>query len=154
MPLIRSLALAALGVLGPAFAAQAGCSVEVSPVAFGNIDLMRAMQSPSAGATGGRPTPFDELTGLLQIAGARYSYRHLRLVSGSVNATGSLNVGTAGQLSGRMDAQLISKRGVVGRSGAAVGTYTPTVPFGRGTYARATRLSSAAVSVSSRSRWW
>lgn len=43
MPLIRGVAaLAALGVLGPAFAAQAGCSVEVSPVAFGNIDLMRA----------------------------------------------------------------------------------------------------------------
>jgi spore coat protein U-like protein len=42
MPLIRPIVLAALSVLAPGSAAQAGCSVEVSAVAFGNIDIMRA----------------------------------------------------------------------------------------------------------------
>jgi hypothetical protein len=89
--------------------------VEVSFVAtrgeLTNIDIVRAIQSPAVGAMRGGRSAFEELTGTLQIANGHYIFRRLELRSGPLNAGGTVDVGPADQLSGRIAAEL-SGRGV------------------------------------------
>jgi len=85
-----------------------------------NIDVVRAIQAPSVGAIRGGRTPFDELSGVLQVAGGHYLYRRLQLASGALNANGTIDVAPNGQLNGRLYAELSSRGGVVGRSALAI----------------------------------
>ena len=81
-----------------------------------NVDLVRAIQSPRTGTLRGGKTPFDKLTGTVQSARGQYTYRDVNLVSGPLNASGSVSVTPNGDLSGRVHAELGSKGGVVARS--------------------------------------
>jgi len=71
-----------------------------------NIDIVRAIQSPAAGAMRGGRTAFEELSGTLQASGKRYSYGNLRLASGPLNVAGGVDVGPGDQLAGRIVAEL------------------------------------------------
>jgi hypothetical protein len=83
---------------------------------FDNIDIVRAVQSPSPGGIRGGRTRFDELTGTLQISGNRYSYRQLRMRSGPMNAVGGFEISQDGDLSGRVSAEVGSGSTIFARS--------------------------------------
>jgi uncharacterized protein involved in outer membrane biogenesis len=85
-----------------------------------NIDLLRVIQSTVTSAFRGGRTPFDELNGSLRIAGGHYNYRQLQLVSGPLNATGTIEVAPGGELSGRLNAVVAPRAGVVARSSFVV----------------------------------
>ncbi|MFO0439104.1 MAG: AsmA-like C-terminal region-containing protein, partial [Betaproteobacteria bacterium] len=83
---------------------------------LGNVDLVRAMQSPDPGGTRGGKTKFDSLSGTFSASTRRYAYRQLQLASGPLNASGAFGVAADGSLSGRLNAELGSKGLVVARS--------------------------------------
>jgi hypothetical protein len=74
-----------------------------------NIDLVRAIQSPLAGAIRGGRTAFEELTGVFHTAGGHYSFRQLHLASGPLTAGGALDVGSGSQVNGRITAELTGR---------------------------------------------
>jgi hypothetical protein len=86
-----------------------------------NVDLVRAIQSPSRDGVRGGKTNFDVLAGTVELNGDRFSYRQLRLSSGPMNATGSFELAPEGELSGRISAELGSKSIVVARGLLNVG---------------------------------
>lgn len=86
-----------------------------------NIDLVRGIQSPGAAAFRGGRTGFEELAGTLQVSNGRYVYRQVQLTSGPLNATASLEVSPGGELTGRLNAELASKGGIVARQVLAIG---------------------------------
>ncbi|MDH5535186.1 MAG: AsmA family protein, partial [Betaproteobacteria bacterium] len=101
---------------------RVNATFNVSSGVLSNVDLVRAMQSPTREGTRGGRTPFDVLTGTLQLSDNHYAYRQLRLASGPMNATGSVDVAPNGKLSGRINAVLgsgsvVVARGTVGVSG-------------------------------------
>jgi hypothetical protein len=71
-----------------------------------NIDIVRAIQSPAIGALRGGRTAFEELSGVVQVAGERYLYRKLQLSSGPLTASGAVDVGPGDRVSGRIVAEL------------------------------------------------
>jgi hypothetical protein len=80
-----------------------------------NVDLMRAIQSPSArGQRGGR-TAFVELSGELMGSGGRLAYRNLRLTSGALTAAGTLDVLPSSDIAGRVGVEIGSRTTVVAR---------------------------------------
>jgi len=81
-----------------------------------NIDLVRALQSRTSGSLRGGRTPFDTLSGTVRAAQGQYTYRDLDLVSGPLNASGTLSVAPDGRLGGRLSAELTSRGGVLARS--------------------------------------
>jgi hypothetical protein len=81
-----------------------------------NIDLVRAIQSPTTGSLRGGRTSFDTLSGTLHSAQGQYTYRDLELVSGPLNASGTVTVAPDGRLGGRLNAELASRAGVIARS--------------------------------------
>jgi hypothetical protein len=85
---------------------QGEASFAVTRGELTNIDIVRAIQSPAAGALRGGRTAFEELTGVVQLAGERYTYRSLQLASGPLNASAAVDVGSGDQLSGRIVAEL------------------------------------------------
>jgi len=80
-----------------------------------NVDLARALQSPSRDGVRGGTTRFNTITGSLQVSSTSYSYRQIQLSSGPLNASGSVDVSTRGDLSGRLNAELGSKTVTVAR---------------------------------------
>ncbi|MGE0557290.1 MAG: AsmA-like C-terminal region-containing protein, partial [Burkholderiales bacterium] len=80
-----------------------------------NVDLVRAIQSPVPGGTRGGKTKFDTLAGAISAANGRISFKQLQLASGPLNASGAINVGNDGALSGRISAELGSRGLVVAR---------------------------------------
>lgn len=84
---------------------------------LGNVDLVRAMQSPVPGGTRGGKTKFDTLTGSVSASNGRYAYRQLQLTSGPLNANGAFGIAADSSLSGRLNAELGSKGLVVARGG-------------------------------------
>jgi hypothetical protein len=84
-------------------------SFSVTKGALGSFDLSRALQSTSAQATG--RTQFSELSGSAALAGGALALRDLKLASGLLSATGTLDVDAAGGLSGRVNAELRNLRG-------------------------------------------
>ena len=86
-----------------------------------NIDLIRAIQSPAAGALRGGRTQFETLNGSLQIGGGAYAYRGLQLASGALNANGALDINAGGNLSGRLNAELASRNNVVAKAQLTIG---------------------------------
>jgi hypothetical protein len=80
-----------------------------------NVDVVRAIQSPSReGVRGGR-TSFNSLTGSMQLAGKTHSFRQLQLASGPMQASGNVEVSANGDLSGRISAELGSRTMIVAR---------------------------------------
>jgi hypothetical protein len=118
------------GKLDELFAApRVEASFTVERGVLNNVDIVRAVQSPSReGLRGGR-TQFNDLAGTLQLANNTYSYRDLRLASGPMSASGSVEIAPNGELSGRISAQVGSKSLVVARGTLTVGgnLKTPTL---------------------------
>jgi len=86
-----------------------------------NVDIVRAVQSPSRDGMRGGKTRFETLTGSLQVSDRQYAYRRLQLNSGPMNATGNVDIASNGDLSGRISAELGSKSIVVARGNLTVG---------------------------------
>jgi hypothetical protein len=80
-----------------------------------NVDVVRAIQSPSRDGVRGGRTTFNSLTGSMQFAGKNYSFRQLQLASGPMQASGNVDVAANGDLSGRISAELGSKTFVVAK---------------------------------------
>jgi len=80
------------------FAAQKGV--------VNNVDLVRAIQSASRSPQRGGKTVYSEISGEVQVAGGRITYRNVKLSAGPLNATGSVDVGAGGEVAGRLYAQL------------------------------------------------
>jgi hypothetical protein len=85
-----------------------------------NVDVVRAIQSPSRDGVRGGNTRFNTLTGSVAVTGKAYSYRQLQLASGPMNAAGNVEVAPSGDLSGRVSAELGSKTFVVARGTLSV----------------------------------
>jgi len=85
-----------------------------------NVDVVRAIQSPSRDGVRGGKTRFESLKGTLQASDKQVSYRKLQLGSGPMNASGAVDVATNGDLSGRVAAELGSKTVVVARGNLVV----------------------------------
>ena len=81
----------------------------VAKGALSSFDLSRALQATSAQASG--RTPFTELEGSAALANGAFALRELRLRSGLLTASGTLDVDAAGGLSGRINAELRNLRG-------------------------------------------
>jgi hypothetical protein len=86
-----------------------------------NVDLVRAIQSPSRTGLRGGKTQFNEITGEAQVAGNRIAYRNLRLASGPLSAAGAVDVSPAADLSGRLSVQVGSQTVTVARGTLNVG---------------------------------
>ena len=90
-------------------------SFNVEKGSLGNVDLVRAIQSPSRDGVRGGKTLFTVLAGSIRAADKQYSYRQLNLNSGQMNASGNIDVAPDGELSGRITAEIGSKSFVVAR---------------------------------------
>jgi uncharacterized protein involved in outer membrane biogenesis len=84
------------------------------------IDLLRTIQASVGTAFRGGRTPFDELSGTVQGAGGRYSYRQLKLTAGALVALGTVDIGPAGELSGQVNAEVGVQGRVAARSALAL----------------------------------
>jgi hypothetical protein len=85
-----------------------------------NVDLVRAIQSPTASGTRGGKTRFDTLGGALSASNGRYAYKQLQLTSGPLNASGALNISADSALAGRVNAELGSRGLVVARGNLGI----------------------------------
>ena len=75
------------------------------------VDLLKAA-SNSSKASGGQ-TRFDDLTGQLAVDMGGYHFRKLKILSGSLNAEGRLDVSPALQLAGSLEAEIKGTAGLV-----------------------------------------
>jgi len=80
-----------------------------------NVDIVRAIQSPSRDGVRGGRTEFNNLTDSMQLASKNYSFRQLQLASGPMQANGNVDVAANGDLSGRVSAELGTKTMVVAK---------------------------------------
>ncbi len=83
-------------------------SFSVSKGSLNNMDLTRALQSPSKTGVRGGKTLFDEFSGNLSFSDGRYQLREMQLVSGPLSATGSAEISSGNQLAGRVNVELKS----------------------------------------------
>jgi hypothetical protein len=95
-------------------------SFNIEKGSINNVDIIRAMRSPSRDGVRGGKTGFNALAGSMQLANNRYSFRQLQLSSGPMNASGAVDVAPNGDLSGRINAQLGSKSVIVARGNLLV----------------------------------
>ncbi|RPJ47118.1 MAG: hypothetical protein EHM16_07125 [Betaproteobacteria bacterium] len=101
-------------------ASSAEVAFKVGNGELNNVDVVRAIQAPSASGNRGGKTRFDALSGALSASNGRYHYKQLQLTSGPLNAGGNIVVGSDGTLSGRINAELGAKGLVVARGGLTV----------------------------------
>jgi uncharacterized protein involved in outer membrane biogenesis len=87
---------------------------------LGNVDLVRAIQSPSRDGVRGGKTLFTVLAGSMRAGGGTYSFRQLNLNSGQMNATGNVEVAADGGLSGHVSAEIGTRSVIVARGTLAV----------------------------------
>jgi hypothetical protein len=80
-----------------------------------NVDVVRAIQSPSRDGLRGGKTSFNTLAGSVQLANKTYAFRQLQLASGPMSASGNVEVGANGDLSGRVSAEVGSKTVIVAK---------------------------------------
>ncbi|HWH46761.1 MAG TPA: hypothetical protein VN664_03085, partial [Burkholderiales bacterium] len=73
------------------------------------VDLVRALQMGGRQNVQGGATRFEEITGALGVAGGRYQYRNVRLVSGLLSATGNFDVLPSKEVNGRVFVELRSQ---------------------------------------------
>ncbi|MBI2313496.1 MAG: hypothetical protein HYU77_13435 [Betaproteobacteria bacterium] len=87
---------------------------------IGNMDLARAIQSPSReGHRGGRTKFENELAGAVQAADNRFAFRNLKMTSGVFTATGNVDLSQTKELSGRINVDIGGRiRGTLGLSGS------------------------------------
>jgi len=85
-----------------------------------NVDIVRAIQSPVREGLRGGKTGFNTLAGSMRLANQSFSYRQLQLSSGPMRASGNVDIGANGELSGRISAELGSKSVIVARGNLAV----------------------------------
>ena len=71
------------------------------------------------GLRGGK-TGFNTLAGSMRLANQSYTYRQLQLSSGPMRASGNVDIGPNGELSGRISAELGSKSVIVARGNLAL----------------------------------
>jgi hypothetical protein len=95
-------------------------SFNIEKGSINNIDIIRAIRSPSRDGVRGGKTGFNSLAGSMQLAGNRYSFRQLQLSSGPMNSSGSVDVAPNGDLSGRISTQLGSRSVIVARGNLVV----------------------------------
>ena len=95
--------------------ARVEASFKIEKGALNNVDLVRAIQSPSRDGVRGGRTHFTVFAGSLRAGGKQYSYRRLNLDSGQFSATGNVDVAPDGELSGRVSAEIGSKSVIVAR---------------------------------------
>jgi hypothetical protein len=95
-------------------------SFNIEKGAINNIDIIRAIQSPSRDGVRGGKTGFNSLAGSMRLVNRSYSFRQLQLSSGPMNASGSVDVAPDGALSGRISTQLGSKTVIVARGNLVV----------------------------------
>ncbi len=82
---------------------------EVKKGDMDGVDLVRALQSGGRGVTQGGATRFEEITGTLNLAAGRYTYRNVKLASGLLSATGAFDVSPSKNVSGRIAVELRSQ---------------------------------------------
>ena len=95
-------------------------SFNIEKGSINNVDIIRAMRSPSRDGVRGGKTGFNALAGSMQLANKQYAFRQLQLSSGPMNASGAVDVAPNGDLSGRITAQLGSKSVIVARGNLLV----------------------------------
>jgi hypothetical protein len=95
-------------------------SFNIEKGAINNVDIIRAIQTPSRDGTRGGKTGFNSLSGSMRLANQSYYYRQLQLSSGPMNASGAVDVAPNGDLSGRISTQLGSKTVIVARGNLLV----------------------------------
>jgi len=95
-------------------------SFNVEKGSLNNIDIVRAIQSPSRDGVRGGKTGFNSLAGSMRLVNRGYSYRQLQLSSGPMIASGNVDVAPDGALSGRISTQLGSKTVIVARGNLVV----------------------------------
>ena len=83
-------------------------SFRVSKGSLNNMDLTRALQTPSREGVRGGKTLFDEFSGNLSFNDGRYQLKEMRLISGPLSATGSADISPEKQLAGRVNVELKS----------------------------------------------
>jgi hypothetical protein len=77
------------------------------------FDFVRALQSPRRDGVQGGKTKFDELSGALTVAGARYTYSNARLTAGLLAASGACEILSNKDISGRAYVELRSTSNLV-----------------------------------------
>lgn len=88
---------------------------------LGKVDLQAAVGAGKMAANGGA-TRFDDLTGLLSVDATGYHFRKIKIVSGSLNATGYMDIDPALQLNGMLDADIRGTGGLASMPMAISGT--------------------------------
>ncbi len=73
------------------------------------VDLVRALQMGGRQNVQGGATRFEEISGVVGVAGGRYQYRNLKLAAGLLSATGSLEVFASKDVYGRAFVELRSQ---------------------------------------------
>ena len=86
------------------------------------VDLVQAASSPGKANTAGGTTRFDDLTGLLNVDASGYHFRKLKIVSGSLNAEGRVDISPSLQLGGMLDTDVKGTAGLVSMPMVVSGT--------------------------------
>jgi len=90
--------------------------------ALSSFDFVRALQAPTRDGVQGGKTKFDELSGTLSVAGARYTYSNARLRAGLLSASGACEVLPSREINGRAYVELRSSSNVVKNTFRITGT--------------------------------
>ncbi len=90
--------------------------------ALSSFDFVRALQAPTRDGVQGGKTKFDELSGTLSVAGARYTYSNARLRAGLLSASGACEVLPNREINGRAYVELRSSSNVVKNTFRITGT--------------------------------
>ncbi|MDO8291750.1 MAG: AsmA-like C-terminal region-containing protein [Gallionella sp.] len=86
------------------------------------VDLAQAASNLGKANTAGGTTRFDDLTGLLNVDASGYHFRKLKIVSGSLNAEGRVDVSPSLQLGGMLDTDVKGTAGLVSMPMVVSGT--------------------------------
>ena len=86
------------------------------------VDLVQAASSPGKANTAGGTTRFDDLTGLLNVDASGYHFRKLKIVSGSLNAEGRVDISPSLQLGVMLDTDVKGTAGLVSMPMVVSGT--------------------------------
>lgn len=86
------------------------------------VDLVQAASNPGKANAAGGTTRFDDLTGLLNVDASGYHLKKLKIVSGSLNAEGRVNISPSLQLGGMLDTDVKGTAGLVSMPMVVSGT--------------------------------
>jgi len=81
-------------------------SFHVRDGVLGKVDLAQAAGRPGKVADDGGNTRFNDLTGLLSVDAAGYHFRKIKIISGALNAKGSMDISPASRLGGTLDVNI------------------------------------------------